>query len=71
MKSLREYYMNLGLVWLFGPMIIGFSLHMNPFFGLAVWWGIAIVLIVMGFKTPTGNKDNSETQNIDKKNPSN
>ncbi len=54
MKSSKEYYMNLGLVWLFGPLIIGFSLHMNPFFGVVVWVGTAIVLIVMGF-TVKGN----------------
>lgn len=71
MKTLREYYMNLGLVWLFGPIIIGFSLHMNPFFGLAVWWGIAIVLIVMGFKAPTESKETGDTQNNDKIDPLN
>jgi hypothetical protein len=66
MKSSKEYYMNLGLVWLLGPLIIGFSLHIHPFFGVIVWWGIAIVLICTGL---IGPKETGETQNIDKKNP--
>ena len=70
MKSLKEYYMNLGLLWLFGPLIIGFSLHLHPFFGVVVWWGIAIILISISF-IMTESKQTDETQNIDKKDPLN
>ncbi len=71
MKSSKEYYMNLGLVWLLGPLIIGFSLHIHPFFGVVVWWGIAILLICRGLITPTENEENSDTQNNDKEDPLN
>jgi hypothetical protein len=63
MKTSKEYYMNLGLVWLLGPLIIGFSLHIHPFFGVVVWWGIAILLICWSLTT---SSETGETQNNDK-----